>query len=207
MAFTLIPKEEAFLDLFEKASNTLLTAAHLFVETMKAFDKVTENAQRMERLEHDGDQLVHDIMARLNRTFITSLDREDIHRLASALDDVLDYIEATTERFVLFKVKAVTPAAVEMAEIVAKQVEEIHSVIPRLRDMRHQDILKHCIEINRLENAGDRALRKAVTELFDTQTDPLYVIKWRELYELMEMATDACEDVAVVIEGIVLKNA
>lgn len=207
MGFRLIPKEESFFDLFEKASDNLLEAARLLAQTLECFEQVAENARRMERLEHDGDQIIHDIMARLNRTFITPLDREDIHRLASAIDDVLDFIEATTERFMLYKIKTVTPFAKELAKVIAQQVEEISRVMPRLRRMRHQDIIQHCIEINRLENAGDRVLRDAVSALFESQADPLDVMKWRELYELMEAATDKNEDVAVVIEGIVLKNA
>lgn len=207
MGFRLFPKEESFFDLFEKASNNLLEAGRLLVQTMEQFDGVVENARRMERIEHDGDQITHDIMARLNRTFITPIDREDIHRLASAIDDVLDFVEATTERFVLYKVKVVTPFAVELARVIAKQIEEVHRVLPHLRRMRHQDILGHCIEINRLENEGDRLLREAMVQLFDTPANPMDVMKWRELYELMEAATDKNEDVAVVIEGIVLKNA
>ena len=207
MRFRLIPKEESFFDLFEQASNNLLEAGRLLADTMERFDKVAEHAQRMERLEHEGDQLIHDIMARLNRTFITPLDREDIHQLASAIDDVLDFIEATTERFVLYKITSVTPFAKDLSHVIAQQVEEVHRIMPQLRRMRQPDILQHCIEINRLENAGDRILRNAVAALFDSQTNPLEVMKWRELYELMESATDKCEDVAVVIEGIVLKNA
>lgn len=207
MGFRLIPKEQSFFNLFEKASNNLLEAARLLVQTMEHFDRVTENAQRMERLEHEGDQITHEIMARLNRTFITPFDREDIHQLASALDDVLDFMEATTERFVLYKIQTITPHAKELAQVIVKQVEEIHYVMPQLRRMRHQDIMKHCIEINRLENVGDRTLRDAVVVLFDSQANPLDVMKWRELYDLMETATDKCEDVAVAIEGVVLKNA
>ena len=207
MLFRLIPKEQSFFDLFEKASNNLFQAGRLLSDTMEHFEKVVENAERMERLEHDGDQITHEIMARLHRTFITPLDREDIHQLTSAIDDVLDFMEATTERFVLYKIKSVTPYAKEMAQVIAKQVEEIHRMMPQLRHLRHQDIMKHCIEINRLENQGDRLLRDAVAVLFDSKSDPLDVMKWRELYELMETATDKSEDVAVVIEGIVLKNA
>ncbi len=207
MLFRLIPKEQSFFDLFEKASNNLFQAGRLLSDTMEHFEKVVENAERMERLEHDGDQITHEIMARLHRTFITPLDREDIHQLTSAIDDVLDFMEATTERFVLYKIKSVTPYAKEMAQVIARQVEEIHRLMPQLRHLRHQDILQHCIEINRLENQGDRLLRDAVAVLFDSKSDPLDVMKWRELYELMETATDKSEDVAVVIEGIVLKNA
>ena len=207
MGFRLIPREESFFGLFEKASENLLQAGRLLVQTMEQFDGVVENARRMERLEHDGDQTTHEIVARLNRTFITPLDREDIHRLASAIDDVLDLMEATTERFVLYKVKTVTSFAVELARVIAKQIEEVHHVLPHLRHMRQADILRHCIEINRLENEGDHLLRAAVVQLFDSQAAPLDVMKWRELYDLMEAATDKNEDVAVVIEGIALKNA
>src|SRR5574341_839524 len=141
MAFRLIPKEESFFDLFEKASDNLFEAAKLLAETMAEFDKLQENAVRMERIEHGGDQIVHEISARLNQTFITPLDREDIHHLASALDDVLDLIEQTTERFVLFKVKEVTPFATELAQVVLRQVEQIHMIMPELRDPHNTDII------------------------------------------------------------------
>jgi len=207
MAFRLIPREESFFDLFERSADILLRAAGFLVEATERFETLPENAKRLERLEHDGDQVTHDIMARLNRTFITPLDREDIHRIASALDDVLDLIEAATERFVLFKVQQIMPPAREIARVIHSQVQEIHRVMPQLRHMRHAPIMEHCIEINRLENAGDRLLRGALAELFDGAPDPIVVIKWRELYELLESATDKCEDVAVAIESIVLKNA
>ena len=207
MGFRLIPKEEKFYDEFERAAKIVLNAATLLVEATERFETLAENAKRIERLEHDGDQVLHDIMARLNRTFITPIDREDIHHLAAALDDVLDLIEETTERFILFKVQSIMPTAVEIARVIQQQAQEINHVIPKLRDMRHERIIEHCIEINRLENAGDRLLRDAFARLFDGSPDPLNVIKWRELYELMEAATDKCEDVANVVEGIVLKNA
>ena len=207
MAFRLIPKEESFFDLFEQLADILFNAAGFLVEATERFETLPENAKRIERLEHDGDQVTHDIMARLNRTFITPLDREDIHRLASALDDVLDLMEAATERFVLFKVQRIMPQAQEIARVIQQQVQEIHRVMPKLRHMRHEPIMEHCIEINRLENVGDRLLRDAFAALFDGVPDPITVIKWRELYELLESATDKCEDVAVAIEGIVLKNA
>ncbi len=205
----LIPREEAFFDLFGKLSEKLQTAAQLLVDTTEHFDRLGENAMRMERLEHDGDQVVHEIMARLSRTFITPLDREDIHRLASALDDVLDFIEATTEHFVIYKVREVTPAARELADVIAKQVEEIARMVPQLRKLEHKSISQHCIEINRLENQGDRILRGALADLFNNHdgASPLEVLKWRDLYEIMEAATDKGEDVADVFESIALKNA
>ena len=207
MAFRLIPKDESFFDLFERVTDILRTAAGVLVDATERFESLADNAKRLERLEHDGDQLTHEVMEKLNPTFITPLDREDIHRLASALDDVLDLMEAVTERFILFKITQIMPPAKEIARVIQQQVEEIHWVLHKLRHMRHASIMKHCIEINRLDNVGDRLLRDAFAVLFDGKPDPIEVIKWRELYELLETATDKCEDVAVTIESIVLKNA
>ena len=207
MAFRLIPKEESFYDQFERQAEILLQAAGVLVEATRQFEKLGEKAKQLERLEHDGDQVTHDIMARLNRTFITPLDREDIHQLASALDDVLDLMEATTEQFILYKITTVSPQAKQLAEVIQQQAEEIHKVIPKLRHLRHEQVMEHCIEINRLENVGDRLLRDAMGALFESAPDPLLVIKWRDIYMLLESATDKCEDVANVVEAIVLKNA
>lgn len=207
MAFRLIPKEESFYDQFERQAEILLQAAGVLVEATRQFETLGEKAKQLERFEHDGDQVIHDIMARLNRTFITPLDREDIHQLASALDDVLDLMEATTERFVLYKIAAVTPGAQQLAEVIQQQAQQIHKVIPKLRHLRYEQVMEHCIEINRLENVGDRLLRDSIGALFEGTPDPLLVIKWRDLYTLLESATDKCEDVANVVEAIVLKNA
>lgn len=207
MGFRLIPREESFFDLFERQAAILLEAAGVLVEATDRFETLAENAKRLERLEHDGDQLTHELMATLNRTFITPFDREDIHQLVAALDDVLDLMEAVTERFILFKIRQIMPPAKEIAKVIQQQVQEIHRVMPRLRHMKHAEVMPHCIEINRLENVGDRLLRDAFAALFDGSPDPITVIKWRELYELLETATDKGEDVANTIEGIVLKNA
>ena len=144
MGFQLFPREESFFHLFEKASETLLQAGKLLVETTEDFNGLTEKARKMERLEHDADQIVHEIRARLHRTFITPIDREDIHQLASAMDDVLDFIEATTERFVLYKVSSIPLPARQLAQVIAAQVEEIHHIIAQLRNLGQQDILKRC---------------------------------------------------------------
>ena len=206
--FTLIPKETQFFGLFEKLSKLLLEAGRVLHEvTSSDFRDLQEKAQRLERLEHDADQVTHEIMAKLNRTFITPIDREDIHQLATAMDDVMDFIEGVTEHLILYKVKQPTSQFKALAEAVYHQVQEIDKMIPRLKNLRHSDILQHCIEINRLENQGDRILREAVANLFDRGGDPLEVMKWRELYAMLETATDKCEDVAVAIEGIFLKNA
>ncbi|MBI4209152.1 MAG: DUF47 domain-containing protein [Deltaproteobacteria bacterium] len=209
MGFSLIPREKVFFDLFERASHTLTEASALLVQTMENFNQVAESARRMERLEHNADQITHEIMARLNRTFITPFDREDIHRLASALDDVVDFIEATTERFILFKVDSITPHAQELSKVIHQQAQEIDRVMPKLRRLDHGNVMPHCIEINRLENVADRIVRAALAELFQNKNgaNSIEVIKWKELYDLLESATDKGEEVAVVIESIVLKNA
>ena len=207
MTFRLIPRDESFFDLFEKQADILLEAAGVLVEATSRLETLPERAKRLERLEHDGDQLTHELMAKLNRTFITPFDREDIHQLVADLDDVLDLMEAVTERFILFKIQQIMPPAKDIALVVQQQVQEMHLMMPKLRRMRHDQVMPHCIEINRLENVADRLLRDAVAALFDGTPDPLIVIKWRELYELLEMATDKCEDVANTIEGLVLKHA
>jgi len=207
MAFRLIPKEESFYDLFEQLVGILVTAAGVLVEATARAETLPENAKRLERLEHDGDQITHEIITRLNKTFITLIDREDIHGLTTALDDVLDLIEAAAERFSLYKITEITPQAQEIAKVIQQQIQALALVMPKLRHLRHERIIEHCIEINRLENVGDRLLRDAFAALFNGNPDPLTVIKWRELYEILEQATDKCEDVANTVESIVLKNA
>ena len=161
--------------MFERASNNLMTAARLLVDTVDKFEDLADNALRMERLEHEGDQITHDILARLHRSFITPIDSEDIHLLASALDDVMDFIEATTERFVICRVSEPNCHVQALARVILKQVEEIHQIMPHLRRLREDNILKHCVEINRLENQGGQLLRAAVAELFE----PLRTICWK----------------------------
>jgi uncharacterized protein Yka (UPF0111/DUF47 family) len=161
----------------------------------------------MKALEENGDQIVHEVMAKLHRTFITPLDREDIHGLISAIDDVLDYIDAAVDMFALYRPHTITPQAIALAEVIGCQTAEIQTIVPLLRNIKQDSILPHCVEINRLENAADHHLRRALQDLFLPGADPLQVIQWRELYELLETATDKAEDVADVVEGIVLKNA
>jgi uncharacterized protein len=199
--FSLIPKEVKFFDMFVRSAENLLRAAQILKEVSEDFGTLSE------RLEHDSDQITHEIMEKLNKTFVTPIDREDIHELTAALDDCMDFIEAATERMVLYKLRSPAAELKQIAEVILKQAEEINYVLPKLKDLKHADVMGHCIEINRLENEGDRILRNAVARLFDNKTDPLEVIKWRDIYEYLETATDKCEDVAVVIEGISLKYA
>jgi uncharacterized protein Yka (UPF0111/DUF47 family) len=189
MTFRLIPKDESFFDLFEQAAARLVTGAGILVEATERFDTIGENAKKLER------------------TFITPIDREDIYRLVTDLDDVMDLMEAVTERFILFKVQRILPQAAEIAKVIQQQTEEINRLLPQLRRMKRDSIMPHCVEINRLENVADRLMRTAFASLFDGSYDPLTVIKWRELYEILEQATDKCEDVANTVESIVLKHA
>jgi uncharacterized protein len=205
--FNFLPKEIKFFDMFERSAQNLLKGAYILKDIANDFTTLSGNAAKLERLEHDSDQITHDIMEKLNKTFITPIDREDIHELTAALDDVMDFIEAATERMILYKIKSATPEMKQIAEVILRQAEEVNKVMPKLKELKHSNVMEHCIEINRLENDGDRILREAVAKLFDSGTDPLEVIKWRDIYDYLETATDKCEDVAVIIEGICLKHA
>jgi uncharacterized protein Yka (UPF0111/DUF47 family) len=205
--FNLIPREESFFDLLDHAAKNLDAAGKLLIETLRNPGDLTARAAQMKALEEGGDQIVHDVMAKLHRTFITPLDREDIHRLISAIDDVLDYIDGAVDMFALYRAYTITPHAIALAEVIGRQTAEIQTIIPLLRKIKQESILPHCVEINRLENTADHHLRRALQDLFVPGADPIQVIQWRELYELLETATDKAEDVADVVEGIVLKNA
>jgi uncharacterized protein Yka (UPF0111/DUF47 family) len=202
-----MPREESFFDLLERASENLGRASKLLVETLKNPTDLDQSAKQLKAIEEDGDAIVHVVMEKLHSTFITPLDREDIHDLISAIDDVLDYIEAAADRFALYRATAVTPQAIELAEIIGRQTEEICKIVPLLRNVTRDNILQHCVEINRLENLADGKLRNGLEELFAAPADPLQVIQWRELYDLLEVATDKAEDIADLVQGIVLKNA
>ena len=203
-----LPRDEKFYDLFESGVKKVLEGAVQLEELIKDFNDVALSAKRIKDTEHDGDVITHNTIEMLNRTFITPLDREDIHNLITALDDVLDYIEACAERVSLFKLAKTTDEARLLVGILVKAVKEIEQAVFKLRRLKGADsIMKNCIEINRLENEGDYVVRTAVAKLFDSETNPLEVIKWKEVYETLENAIDRCEDVANVMEGIVLKNA
>ena len=204
--FNLIPKEVRFFDYFERQSQHIVQAGALLHDLVHNFSDARAKASAIKELEHAGDQVTHEIMRRLNTTFITPLDREDIHELATRLDDVLDYIEAVSERLVVYRIKEPTSACRAMAEVIVKIVHATERTIKCLRTM-DPGFHEHAVEVNRLENNADSLLRDSLAELFDAQGDPIEVIKWKEIYETMEIVTDRCEDVANVIEGIILKMA
>ncbi len=204
--FNLIPKEVRFFDYFEQQSQHIVQAGALLHDLVHNFSDARAKASAIKELEHAGDQVTHEIMRRLNTTFITPLDREDIHELATRLDDVLDYIEAASERLVVYHIKEPTSACRAMADVIVAQIEAVDRCIRCLRTM-DPGFHEQAVEVNRLENRADALLRDSLAAMFEESNDPIEVIKWKEIYETMENVTDRCEDVANVIEGIILKMA
>jgi predicted phosphate transport protein (TIGR00153 family) len=203
-----LPNDERFYDLFEASAKKVVEGALGLEELIKDFREVAVRAKQIKDTEHEGDVVTHDTIEMLNRTFITPLDREDIHDLITSLDDVLDYIEACAERMYLFKIATTTDEARLLAGILVRASREVEQAVSKLRHLKDgQAIMKHCVEISRLENEGDFVGRSAVAKLFDGDPNPLEVIKWNGIYDTLENAIDRCEDVANVLEGIVLKNA
>jgi predicted phosphate transport protein (TIGR00153 family) len=205
-----MPREERFFDSFERNASNLVAGARLLVDALDHPETLDVHATRLTEVEHWADEVTHQVMAALNRTFVTPLDREDIAGLANALDDVLDLMDVALRRMVLFKLRTASPAAQALARTVLAQVEAIDRAVPLLRgreSMAH--VQEHLVEINRLENQGDRQLEEALAALYRDDTDlPALIegLKWKEVYELLEVATDRAEDVADVLESIVLKN-
>lgn len=204
----LVKKEEAFFEMFERATRNLIASVQVFEEAVKDFGQLERGVQRLDELEHEGDIITHEIMDKLNRTFITPLERDDIHAITAGVDDVLDLTEEVADRIYLYKLPKPTSHLVEMAKILAQAAAEAAKAINSLKDLkRPRRILDYTIEINRLENEGDMLMKHAMVELFEKNESPMEVIKWKEVYESLEKAIDKCEDLAVVIEAVVVKNA
>jgi uncharacterized protein len=204
--FNLIPKEVRFFDYFEQQSEQIIKAGTLLFELVHNFADARAKAFAIKEVEHAGDQITHEMFRRLNTTFITPLDREDIHDLATRLDDVLDFIEAVAERLVIYRIKEPTSACRALAELIVAQIAAMDRCIRCLRTM-DPGFHEHSVEVNRLENRADALLRETLAAMFEAAGDPIEVIKWKEIYETLEAVTDRCEDVANVIEGIILKMA
>jgi predicted phosphate transport protein (TIGR00153 family) len=207
--FSFIPKDVGFYDLFEEETANLVIAAEKLVDLFDNYEDVEAKAKELKEFEHRGDVITHEIIARLHRSFVTPIDREDITYLAHSMDDVMDFIEAAGRTAYLYNIAQPTERARELARIVLKMARKLNEVVPRLR-RRDQFpwILKQCVEINTLENEADDVQHTALAELFEVcRLDACEVIKWREIYEHLENATDRGEDVANVLEGIVLKHA
>jgi predicted phosphate transport protein (TIGR00153 family) len=202
----LVPRDVSFFDAFEAQGRLIVQAAGLLRELVQDFPDARAKLHAINEVEHQADQITHEVVRRLNTTFITPIDREDIHDLASRLDDVLDYVDAAAERLVVYRIAAPTSACRAMSEVIVAIAAETERAIRCLRTS-DPGFHAHAVEVNRLENAADELLRDSLAELFDSRTDPIEVIKWKEIYETMEVVTDRCEDVANVIEAILLKMA
>ncbi len=206
--FPFLPREEKFFELLEESARNMVKASQALKEMVNTWELVSGRVAEITELEHVGDTITHQIMAQLNRTFVTPFDREDIALLAHTLDDVTDFIHAAADAMVIYKIDNPTQRARELADIIVQAATEIDRAMPKLRHRAGlKQILGYCVEINRLENMADRVFRSAMAELFDDAADIAQVIKWREIYEHMESATDRCEDVANVLEGVALKHA
>ncbi len=201
----ILPHEKSFFAKFNQQAENVYAGALALVEMLEHFDNPAAGAEKIESYEHIGDNITHEIMTKLNQTFITPFDREDIHELASKIDDVIDLVDAAGTRLVIYQVKVVRPGVVDLAKTVRDATAQIVAAVRVLEKENH--ILDHCIEINRLENQADHQCRDLIASLFEQEKDPVQIIKWKEIIETLEFATDKCEDVANVIETVTLKNA
>ena len=199
------PRDRAYFELFEEAGQNATRAADLLERMLVNFPDTRELAGEILECEHEGDRITHDIIDRLNHTFVTPIDREDILALASALDDIVDYIEEVADYLGLYQIEAPMDQAISLARVLNLACQEIGKAMPLLRGFR--DLSQHTVEVNRLENEGDRITREAVASLFDAPIDPMVVIRWKDLFERLEAAIDAAEHVANILEGIVIKNS
>jgi predicted phosphate transport protein (TIGR00153 family) len=201
----LVSRDRQFFDLFEEAGGNIQRAAGLLEELLQEYPERNELARQILICEQDGDRITHDIIQRLNQTFVTPIDREDIYALASALDDVVDYTEEVADYLGLYKIEAPMAQAQDLARVLHAAGRQIAEAMPRLRGFK--DITHYTVEINRLENDGDRIVREAIASLFDNGIDPMVVIRWKDIFERLEEAIDATEHVANILEGIVIKNS
>ena len=205
LAQVFTPRDRVYFELFEEAGQNILTAADLLDQMLSNYPDSKDLAREILDCEHEGDRIIHDIIDRLNHTFVTPIDREDILALASALDDIVDYTEEVADYLGLYKIEAPMDQSITLARVLRSAAKQIAEAITQLRDFR--DISRYTVEIHRLENEGDRITRESIAGLFDAGIDPMVVIRWKDLYERLEAAIDATERVAHIIEGIVIKNS
>jgi uncharacterized protein len=198
-------RDRAFFDLFEEAGGNIVRAVSLLETMLADYPEQGELAREILICEQEGDRITHDIIQRLNQTFVTPIDREDIFSLASALDDIVDFAEEVADYLGLYKIEAPMEQAQQLTRVLHQAARQIAEALPRLRGFK--DLSHYTVEINRLENDGDRITRAAIAALFDDGIDPMVVIRWKDIYERLEEAIDATEHVANIIEGIVIKNS
>jgi predicted phosphate transport protein (TIGR00153 family) len=206
--FSLIPKEKKFFALFEQGTQNAVKIAQQLRDMVYIWENVKERVGVINDLEHQGDAITHQIFDQLHRSVITPFDREDIALLAHSLDDVADFIHAAADAMLLYKIERPTNRAKEMVDIVVETVAEVEKAVSEMHDrLGRKQLLKRCVEINRLENIGDSVYRSAMAELFDDSTNYDSLIKWREIYNHMESVIDRCEDIANILEGVAIKYA
>jgi predicted phosphate transport protein (TIGR00153 family) len=204
----LLPRDESFFDHFEQQGRKTVEGCRALLAMMTAPGDVTAQARAISDIEHDCDRITHAVVAQLHKTFITPIDRNDIYRLITKMDDVMDFVEAAAERVSLYGIQEMTPESGNLAAVLLESAERILEAVSGFRDLKHpRVILDKCVEINRLENVADSQLREALARLFREEQNPITIMKWKEIYELLETATDRCEDVANIIEGVVLENS
>ncbi len=203
-----IPKEQKFFELFEESAQNIVKASQALKEMLDTWQFIDSRVAEITEMEHQGDTITHQIISLLHRTFVTPFDREDVALLAHTMDDILDFIHSAADAMFIYKVDSATNRAKELADIIVRGATEVDMAVRGLRRRSElKNIMERCVEINRLENMADRIFRAAMAELFENTTDATQLIKWREIYEHMEAATDRCEDVANVLEGVALKHA
>lgn len=204
--FRLLPKEEKYFDLFNRMAAHITECAQLLKKLFEDFERRDKYADQIKLVEHQCDEITHDIVRRLNQTFITPIDREDIHALASELDDIVDYMEYAARRVVLYRVDQPTQHVVQLTDVLVRLVSRLENAVAALASGNGR-VIQECVAIHGLENEGDAVHHAAVEILFAEEKDPIKILKWKELYETLEKSIDKCEDVANVLEAIVLKNA
>jgi predicted phosphate transport protein (TIGR00153 family) len=203
----LLPNDRSFFAQFEQQGKKTVEGCKAFLEMVESPGDLESQAARISQIENECDEITHAVVEGLHRTFITPIDRNDIYTLISKMDDIMDLVEAAADRLSLYEIHTMTRELGDLARCLVTSAEHVLGAVSGIRDLKHPSgILEHCIEINRLENVADKILRSALARLFREERDPIAVIKWKELYETLESATDRCEDVANIIEGVVLEN-
>jgi predicted phosphate transport protein (TIGR00153 family) len=204
----LLPKNQSFFEHFEKHGESTVAGCRALLEMVTTPGDVVAQAKVISEFEHACDRITHAVVEQLHKTFITPIDRNDIYRLISKMDDVMDFVEAVADRIALYEITAMTSEVAPLCRVLLSSSERMLEAVAGLRDMsRANAIIEKCVEINRLENEADALLRAALARLFREETNPITILKWKEIYELIETATDRCEDVANIIEGVLLENS
>lgn len=203
-----LPREVSFFTFFERHAALIVAGCEEFLSLATPGTNIEVTAKRIKELEHEADVVTHDCIEALHKTFVTPIERDDIYELITCMDDIMDFVDEATERLRLYEVRDFRPEARELAEILLKAAQEIAGAVRGLRDMRSADpVRRACVDINNYENQADTIFQRAVARLFHDEKDPIAVVKWKDIYESLELATDRCEDVANIMDGIVLEHA